>query len=131
RDNDDRDHVLRHAAVFALASIGATDVLHAHRADASTAVRRGALLALIRLQDPIVAAFFQDRDASLRQEAARGIYGEPIVSAMPAVVQDVNEYHADLEAIDRHALKVNRRLGADHNDEPYELGARAAPHPRK
>lgn len=131
RDNDDRDHVLRHAAVFALASIGATDVLHAHRADASTAVRRGVLLALIRLQDPIVAEFLQDRDASLRQEAARGIYGEPIDAAMPALARLANDDHADLEAIDWRALNANRLLGAVENGETLVHVASAAAHPTK
>ncbi|MCA8964064.1 MAG: HEAT repeat domain-containing protein [Planctomycetes bacterium] len=131
RQNDDRDHVLRHAAVFALASIGAQQVLHDRRADPSPAVRRGVLLALIHLRDPIVAEFLTDTDATLRQEAARGIYGEPIDAAMPALAQLATDDHPDLEPIDWRALNANRMLGAVENGETLVHVATSKAHPTK
>ncbi len=131
RHNDDRDHVLRHAAVFALADIAARQVLHDHRNDASVAVRRGVLLALIRMQDPIVAEFLTDTDATLRQEAARGIYGEPIDAAMPALARLAGDDRADLEPIDWRALNANRLLGAVENGETLVHVATSTNHPTK
>ena len=131
RQNDDRDHVLRHAAVFALASVDARKALHDHRADPSVPVRRGVLLTLIRLRDPIVAGFLADADASLRQEAARGIYGEPIDAAMPALARLAADDTSDLEPIDWRAINANRLLGAVENGETLVHVATSTSHPAK
>ena len=111
RHNDDRDAVLRHAAIFALASIGDADLLYEHANDASRAVRLGVLLALARLDDARVAEFLRDPETTLRFEAARAIYERPIEAAMPALAALAGDDHADTEAIDWRVLNANRMIG--------------------
>lgn len=111
RHNDDRDAVLRHAAVHALARIGDDEALHARIQDGSRAVRMGVLLALARLQDARVAEFLTDAEVTLRYEAARAIYREPIAAAMPALARLVGDDFPDTVAIDWRALNANRILG--------------------
>lgn len=115
--NDDRDHVLRHAAVVALASLRDAKLLHARRNDASVAVRRGVLLALILRQDSAVGDFLTDHDPALRAEAARGIYETPIDALMPALAKLAADDQADGEAVEWRALNANRMLGAVENGE--------------
>lgn len=109
--NDDRDHVLRHAAVHALAARGDLTRLREARNDPRASVRRGALLALIRLADAEVAAFLTDADAALRQEAARGIYEAPIAAALPALAKLAGDDTVDGEPLEWRALNANRLLG--------------------
>ena len=83
RMNADRDPLVRHAAVVALAACAEPPVLLRASSDPSTSVRLGVLLALRRRHDPKVAQFLSDRDPLLVSEAARAIHDEPIDSAMP------------------------------------------------
>jgi len=111
RHNDDRDHVLRHAAVFALASIADRDAITGHAADPSRAVRLGTLLAMARLRDGRISTFLTDAEPSLRFEAARAIYDEPIEPAMAALAKLAYDDTPDTEAIDWRAINANRMRG--------------------
>ena len=116
RANDDRDPVLRHAAVMAL--VGANDVkqLLAAANDDSPAVRMGVLLALRRLENPAAARFLHDSDPLLVVEAARAVHDLPLNSAMPELAQLIDRPAAgDAEVRDallRRVLNANFRLGA-------------------
>ncbi|HEX5052736.1 MAG TPA: PVC-type heme-binding CxxCH protein [Planctomycetota bacterium] len=129
RHNDDHDHVLRHAAVFALASAAPRQALLEAANDASAAVRLGVLLALSRRQDDEVARFLGDADPALRYEAARAIYQEPIGPAMPALAKLCHDDTPDTVAIDWRAINANRLLGEVENGEALVHLAGLANHP--
>ncbi|MFG0334714.1 MAG: PVC-type heme-binding CxxCH protein, partial [Maioricimonas sp. JB049] len=69
--NNDADPVLRHAASLSLARIGDRDALLEAAGDPSRAVRLGVVLAMRQLKMPEIAAFLQDGDAAIVEEAAR------------------------------------------------------------
>ena len=71
RANADRDPVVRHAGVMAVAGINDLGAILAAGKDASPAVRMGSLLALRRLQNPEIAMFLTDAEPKLVLEAAR------------------------------------------------------------
>jgi quinoprotein glucose dehydrogenase len=129
RDNDDHDAVVRHAAVFALASLGASDVLLAHAGDAQPAVRRGVLLALARLQHPEVSRFLADPDVTLRVEAARAIHDGPIPDAMRALATHAYDDAPDVAAFDWRAISACRVLGQTEQGEALVHLATLANHP--
>ncbi len=111
RQNDDHDHVLRLALVQALAASGQRERLHAAAADASPAVRLGALLAEARRGDAAIATFLNDADEQLRYEAARAIYETPIDAAMPALASLAADGKVDREATEWRALNACRMRG--------------------
>ncbi|HEX6810899.1 MAG TPA: PVC-type heme-binding CxxCH protein [Planctomycetota bacterium] len=131
RHNDDRDHVLRHAAVFALAAVAPRPTLLEAKSDASLAVRLGVLLALARRKDAEVASFLGAAEASLRQEAARAIYEEPIPDAMQALAKLCYDDDPDAEAVDWRAINANRMLGETENGEALVHLASLANHPAR
>ncbi len=127
RHEDDHDAVLRHALAAALAATADAATLHAHQHDASTAVRRGVLLALERRGDPRLAESLRDPDPSLRSDAARAIYERPVDAAMPALAALAGDDEADVPAVDWRAINANRMLGAVENGETlvHFAGSRA------
>jgi quinoprotein glucose dehydrogenase len=129
--NDDRDNVLRHAAVFALASFGDRDAVQARAGDANRSIRLGALLAMARLKDARIASFLKDSEETLRYEAARAIYGEPIEGAMEALAKLAYDEAPDADGIDWRALNANRMLGEVENAEALVHIANSANHPAK
>ncbi len=85
RENDDRDAVLRYAAVSGLAACSVPERLVGLAKDSSRAVRVGALNALRRSGNPKVAEFLKDTDPKVVAEAARAICDESIEGAMGAL----------------------------------------------
>lgn len=94
-ENDNQDPGLRHAGIMALKGTGAETAakLATHN---SAAVRLAAVVALRKLESPLIVRFLDDSDASVRLEAARGIH-------------DVVELHDGLPAV------AKLRLAADTN----------------
>jgi quinoprotein glucose dehydrogenase len=129
RRNDDRDHVLRHAAVFALAEVADTGALQAHTGDSSRAVRLGVLLALARRRDAAIATFLTDGEPALRFEAARAIYELPIDGAMAALAQLAYDDVPDQVATDWRVLNANRMRGEVESGETLVHTAGLASHP--
>ncbi|HUR56152.1 MAG TPA: HEAT repeat domain-containing protein, partial [Opitutaceae bacterium] len=85
RANDDKDALVRHAGVMALAGARHIPTLSAAAADRSRAVRLGAVLALRRLGHADAQKFLADADPSIVREAAIAINDEPINAALPAL----------------------------------------------
>ncbi|MBL8798913.1 MAG: HEAT repeat domain-containing protein [Planctomycetia bacterium] len=85
RETGDRDAMLRHAGVMALAGFGDVTALTRFSKDESPAVRLGVLLALRRLERPEIAVFLDDADPGLLLEAVRAIHDLPITAALPAL----------------------------------------------
>ncbi len=115
RDNADRDVVLRHAAVVALAGTTAGARLLAAKNDPAVSVRLGALLALRRLGDDGVAVFLADPTPALRAEAARAIYDGGIDRALPQLAAVLATPIVDDEALAWRALNA-ARLGGRVDD---------------
>jgi quinoprotein glucose dehydrogenase len=88
--NADEDPVLRHGAVVGLSYLsgqGDADAawLTKRAREAGPPVRRGVVLALRRLHSPRLAAFLDDPDRSIADEAARAIHDLPVPDALPAL----------------------------------------------
>jgi quinoprotein glucose dehydrogenase len=98
--NDDRDPWLRHGAVWALVCLGDAEGLGRLASDPRAAVRRGAVVALRRLQSSAIARFLGDEDRSIVAEAARAIYDVPI----PAAMGPLAELLPSISASDEHYL---------------------------
>lgn len=83
--NDDKDVVVRHGGIMILAECSPPALLLQMTSNKSPAVRRAAVVALRRQEAPEIAAFFDDEDTSVRQEAIRGAYEQRITEAFPAL----------------------------------------------
>ncbi|MBX3415705.1 MAG: HEAT repeat domain-containing protein [Pirellulales bacterium] len=121
RAHDDRDPNLRHAGVMALAAAlkplvaeGATDRANAYVEllvkDPSAAVRIAAVVALRRLESPLVARFLDDPQERVVLEAARAIYDVPIAAALPALAAKLVQPTTSAPLVHR-LLAANHRLG--------------------
>lgn len=114
RANNDVDLYLRHACVMGLTGGKNVAALVATAADASRAVRTGAVLALRRLESPEIAKFLNDSDPYLVRETALAINDQPINAALPALAALLNQGTTD-EAVLYRAINANFRLGSAAN----------------
>ena len=147
RANGDHDVYLRHAGVMAITGIlrrthaepgttaaptPDTDSVAAMfddaMVDSSESVRMAALLALRRIESPLLAEFLQDSNALIVAEAARAINDLPITNALPqlaAMIDRADQLAAfpagDAEkpgprhGVIRRVLNANYRVGAATN----------------
>jgi quinoprotein glucose dehydrogenase len=79
--NADRDPVVRHAAVMGLAGSQPPEQLVAASAKAGDSARLAIVVALGRLQSPLIAEFLGDENERVALEAAREIWDNPIEAA--------------------------------------------------
>ncbi|MFO0911716.1 MAG: PVC-type heme-binding CxxCH protein [Pirellulales bacterium] len=113
----DRDPIIRHAGVMALASLSSSEPLVNLQNHESVAVRRAAVVALRRLQHPLIANYLNDAQALVRLEAARAIYDEPIAPARDALAAALSVPLPEGTAPDvadafyRRAIFANRNAG--------------------
>jgi len=85
-DNNNRDPYLRFAGAFALQHISKhVLMLTALQRHGSPAVRLAAVVALRRMQDPAVAVFIHDPDASVADEAIRAVTDLSLERVRPPV----------------------------------------------
>ena len=129
--NDDRDLVLRHAGVYALAEVASRQELVARIQDKSRAVQRAVLLALARQRAEEIRAFLKHDDEQFRYEAARAIYELPIPGAMQDLALLVYDNDADSERIDWRAINAARMIGAVEQGEAIVHMATQASHSKK
>lgn len=114
RDNADADLYLRHAGVMALTWINDLAALAGVSSDPSPAARLGAVLALRRLKRPEISTYLNDSDPKVVLAAARAIYDENIVAALPQLADLIQ--NPDLPApVLRRALNALVRLGNTEN----------------
>lgn len=109
-ENDNRDPVLRHGGVMALAGIADADALAALADHASANVRRAAVVALRRQGAEQVARFLADGDSRVVVEAARAIHDAPIEAAIETLATMIDRPLQD-DALIRRVLNANLRLG--------------------
>jgi quinoprotein glucose dehydrogenase len=112
RENDNKDPILRHAAVMGLVGSTLYDLTKLRRVagDPSPSARMGVLLAMRRLGDPEIARFLKDADPRLVLEAARAINDMPIDAAMPALA-DLPMTKDALVPLLRRVLNARLRRG--------------------
>ncbi|MFN3167828.1 MAG: HEAT repeat domain-containing protein [Phycisphaeraceae bacterium] len=124
--NNNNDVVIRHAASYALSLIGDAEAIHEEAKRRGSAARLGAVLALRRLDSPLLAEYLDDEDTLVAAEAARAIYDKRIMDAMPALAQSLDTLPTDrmIEPIMRRVIEANVRL-ADR-DCALRLGRLAA-----
>jgi quinoprotein glucose dehydrogenase len=103
--NADHDAYLRHAAVFALASLHDSGaVMKAAHSD-NAAVRLGMCEVLRRWAAPEIAQFLSDKDPRIVAEAARAINDVPIEAARPALAKLASDA-ALIDAAQREATAL-------------------------
>ncbi|HEY2411775.1 MAG TPA: PVC-type heme-binding CxxCH protein [Pirellulaceae bacterium] len=114
--NDDRDAVLRHAAVMGLVGSSGEDAnkLLSFAKHSSAAVRMGIVLALRQLASDHIGLLLDDVDPRIVVEAARAIYDAPIPAALPKLASLISRGSED-ESLMRRVLAANFRLGAPAN----------------
>ncbi len=128
RANDDKDPVLRHAAVMGLVGCADVNTLAAAAKDNSRAARIGAVVALRRLSNPAVVQFLNDADPLVVAEAARAINDESITGAFPALAalvsqaeklaafpEGTKEKPGQRDAVIRRVLNANLHVGMTEN----------------
>ena len=105
-ENKGQDAFLRHAGVMALRAYDATQTLLAHP---SKDVRLAAVVALRKEQHPAIAAFLQDSEPEVVEEAARAIHDDfSIPEALPALAATTPTTD---EGLTRRILNANLRVG--------------------
>ncbi|HMP04340.1 MAG TPA: HEAT repeat domain-containing protein, partial [Gemmatales bacterium] len=109
-ENDDQDGHLRAAVAIALARIGKVDPLVNAAGALSVPVRRGAVVALRRLQHPDIAQFLRDSDPAVLYEAARAITEAPIPQAFPQLALLAQRRELP-EPVWQHVLFANFAVG--------------------
>ena len=135
--NDDRDTYLRAGAMIALGRIGDAEAMAALSDDPSVALRTVAIVALRRMESPLVAEFLTDESEYLVAEAARAINDDySIEAALPALAAVLDEARFTSEPLLRRAISANTRVGgreeaarlaafANRGGAPAELRAEA------
>ncbi|MFN7138815.1 MAG: heme-binding protein, partial [Limisphaerales bacterium] len=116
QENNDKDPFLSHAGIYALQTLAQPTVLQETAKHPNAAVRRAALLAMRRLQNPAVAQFLSDREGRIVAEAARAINDAPVNEALPKLAEflpDAPETIAEphRSQILTRAINANYRLG--------------------
>ncbi len=114
-ENADKDPILRHGAVMALAACADAAKLAAKATAANVSVRVAAVVALRRQRSPQVAAFLKDADKGVVLEAARAIYDMPIPEAMPALAGLATDTRITDRNILLRVVNAHYRLGQPAN----------------
>ena len=114
-ENADKDPILRHGAVMALAASADAAALVAKATDANVSIRIGATVALRRQHSPQIATFLKDADKGVVLEAARAIYDLPIPEAMPALAALTTETRITDRNILLRVVNAHYRLGQPAN----------------
>ena len=126
RRNNDKDLYLRHAGVMILAASQDSKKLATLAKDPSQSVRMAAVLALRRLANSDIGVFVNDESAAVAVEAARAINDIPIVGALPALANKINDRvdpfsDGTQDTVDyrtpwmRRVINANFRVGGPEN----------------
>ena len=114
-ENNDQDPILRHGGVMGLVGCGSAEQIATKMHDESVALRGAAVVALRRMESPLVAAFLKDADESVVLEAARAIHDVPIDVVMPALAALTPDPEIKNPQILNRAVNANYRLGKAEN----------------
>ena len=124
--NNNKDVAIRHAASYGLSLIGDAEAIAAEAKSKGAAARLGAMLALRRLDSPLLAQFLNDEDPQVVAEAARAIYDKRVMDAIPALAASLDTLPQEMmnEPTMRRAIEANIRLADE--DSAMRLGRLAA-----
>ena len=122
-ENKDRDPYLRHAGIMGLIGNATSKEIITLASHPSPAVRRAAVIALRRLQDPEIVRFIADPDLNVSNEAIRAINDTEVFSVRAALAALLDDYTADSKnpgrplsrMITRRLLHSAYRLGHEKN----------------
>jgi HEAT repeat protein len=106
--NGNEDVYLRHAGVVALANSQTAELIMELSSHQSQAVRLGAVLALRKLQSPLVVVFLQDKNLAVATEAARAIHDVPMNEALESLAMSIS--NAEGLPWQRRAISACKRL---------------------
>src|SRR5690606_8435329 len=109
-ENADRDPMLRHAGIMALAGSGDGAKLAGLKKHDSPSVRRAVVVALRRLKAAEVVDFLADSDTQVVVEAARAIHDVPLAVGLEPLAKLIQK-PSDNDALMRRVLNANFRLG--------------------
>jgi len=109
-ENADRDPMLRHAGIMALAGSGDGAKLAGLKKHDSSSVRRAVVVALRRLKAAEVVDFLADSDTQVVVEAARAIHDVPLAVGLEPLAKLIQR-PSDNDALMRRVLNANFRLG--------------------
>lgn len=126
--NDNRDPIIRHGAIMGLVGAGADAVHVAASKHLSSAARLGAVVALRKLESPLLTAYLNDADALVKVEAARAIHDVPITEGLAALAA-VELHPQDDNALVRRVLNARFRLGTPEAAASLVAYAARADHP--
>ena len=108
----DEDPHLRHSYILALSRLNQPDALVNLTRHTSHFVRLGAVVALRKMNSPLVAAFLKDRHSWVVTEAARAIHDDSsIPGALEELAKSLTYAQVLEEAFLRRAINANLRLG--------------------
>ncbi len=120
-DNNDKDPMLRHAGVMAMARLGNWQTLATAAQHRSPAVRLATAVALRKNGDERASWLLNDPEPHIGDEAARAIHDEPISEGMSslaafvdaAITPDIDDgsYRTINNPMLRRALNANFRIG--------------------
>ncbi|MGC6426208.1 MAG: DUF7133 domain-containing protein [Akkermansiaceae bacterium] len=111
--NNDKDVVARHSGIMVLAKCAKPHTLTELKNNQSPAIRRAATVALRRQGAAEIAAFFDDPDTAVRQEAIRGAYDENIRGAFAALSKRAHQIAKRVTpTVKYHPLSARRSLYA-------------------
>jgi putative heme-binding domain-containing protein len=106
--NDDRDVYLRHGGAIALARIGDRDAIAGLADHPSEAVRIAAVVALRRLEAPVVVRFLSDDSEFVVTNAARAINDdEMLMEAVPDLARMLDQQKFNNTPLLRRAINAN------------------------
>ena len=116
RINNNQDLLLRHAGIIALSRIATSEELEEYTSDKSDAVRLACVVALRRMQSPLIEVFLKDKNEFIVTEAARGINDDySIKTSLPALANLINYSNFSNEPLVRRSLNANLRVGKIKN----------------
>lgn len=114
-DNDNRDPILRHAGIMALAGIQDNAKLLSLKTHSSDAVRLAAVVALRKNANPILVDYLTDTSPSVLKEAVRAIHDVPQLHSQLPTLAKLNVAPESEDAIVSRMLNANFRLGREQD----------------
>ena len=116
RINNNKDLLLRHAAIIALSRVASPEELAKYYNDDSDAVKIACVVALRRLNSPLIDIYLKDKNEFIVTEASRAINDDySIQESLPTLANLINKTEFDNEGFIRRSLNANSRVGKLNN----------------